>query len=271
MKKLLLGIFTCLSVLSHAQNFEGTIHWKFTHEYKDPATKQKMEQASAQMSDPKNQAQMKEMEQKMKDPQFQKMMEQNPQLKAQMEQLFSSLSKGGGVESMLPKSFVLKFKGGNAITKIEGGFMQSEILYLKDKDQRYSINRAEKKYKLLPKQTSTSDSAKRKVKVTKTNETAKILDYNCTKYIVEQTDSKNNKRIQYIWASTEIKDLNSSSFSKTTLDGNQKFMYEGVEGIPMRFTINTKEVNMTIEMTEINRSALSNSEFIVPAGFTEAK
>jgi hypothetical protein len=275
MKNLLVCLITILTTSLHAQTFEGTIRWSFKTEITDPAMKQKMEQAKTQMADPKNQAQMKELEQKMKDPQFQKMMEQNPQLKAQMEKMIAAQQSGGGggMESMMPKAFIIKAKAGNTITKIEGGMMESEILYLKDKDQRYSIKRDAKTYSPLPKGEAKADTAKPHVKVTKTKETAKILNYNCTKYIVESTDPKNTSFTapQSIWATTEIKDIDPKAFAKASVGKGQKITYDGIEGFPMRITMNSKEMNMAMEVVEINKAALNSSDFAIPAGFTETK
>jgi hypothetical protein len=271
MKNIFFCFIAFLSVSASAQNFEGVIRWAFKNEITDPLTKQKMEQAQARMNDPKAQAQLNEMKQKMKDPQFQKMMEQNPQLKAQMEQIIAAQQSGGDMSSLMPKAFIIKSKGGNTITKIEGGMMETEILYLKDKDQRYSIQRAAKTYFTLPKGQAKGDTVKSKVKVTKTKETAKILNYNCTKYIVESTDSKNMVRTEYIWATPEIKDIDPKTFARASVGKGQKITYDEIEGVPMRIILNTKEMNMTLEVAEIKRENLSSYDFVLPAGFSETK
>jgi hypothetical protein len=51
------------------------------------------------------------------------------------------------------------------------------------------------------------------VKVTKTGETAKVLDYTCTKYIV---DIKSNGQTmqQFIWSTTAIKDIDLKGLSR---------------------------------------------------------
>jgi hypothetical protein len=273
MKNILICILSSFAIFAHAQSFEGTIRWSFKCEIADPATKQKMEHAQSQMSDPKNQAQMKEMEEKMKDPQFQQMMEQNPQLKAQMEKVVAGLKTGGGIESMMPKAFVIKTKNGSSLTKIEGGMMESEILYLKEKDQKYSIHRDAKTFSTLSKSQNNGKEEKPQVKVTKTKETAKILNYTCTKYIVESTatDGKSIKTPQFIWTTTEIKDIDQKSLANSSVGRGQNIMYDGIEGIPMRVEMKTKEMNMTMEVAEIIREKLSNSDFAIPLGFTETK
>jgi hypothetical protein len=272
MKNILVCLIICLSISAQAQNFEGTVNWSIKTEITDPAMKQKMESAQSQLNDPKTKAQMKEMEEKMKDPQFQQMMQQNPQLKAQMDMILNAQKSGGGLESMMPKSLIIKAKNGSTLTKMDGGMFGSEVLYLKEKDQRYSIKRDAKTFSVLPKeQAGTTKEEKPKVKITKTTETAKILNYTCTKYIIESTDGKSLKGPQVIWTTTEIKDIDPKSFANSSVGKGQDIMYDGVPGMPMRIEMKTKEMNMVMEVAEINREKLNSADFSIPAGFSEVK
>jgi hypothetical protein len=271
MKNILVCLIICLNISVHAQNFEGTIKWNIKTEITDPAMKQKMENAQSQLNDPKTQAQMKEMEQKMKDPQFQQMMQQNPQLKAQMDMIINAQKSGGGLESMMPKSLVIKAKDGNSLIKMDGSMFESETLYMKDKDQRYSIKRSTKTYSVLHKAQANAKEEKPKVKITKTTETKKILNYACTKYIVESTDGKNLNGPQVIWTTTEIKDIDPKSFANASVGKGQDMMYDGVQGVPMRIEMKNKDMNMIMEVAEINREKLNSGDFSIPAGFTEVK
>src|SRR5688572_18032615 len=203
MKKIILVLFLLSGIVVQAQTFEGTMTWKISAEM-DAATKAKMDAAQQKMNDPETQAQMKEMKEKMNDPEFKKMMEANPQMKAQMEQMMKMSESGGGMESYMPKALVVKIKDQNALTHMEGGMMGNiDMLYLKNKNTTYKIDREAKTYTAM----SGADTTKlNDAKVTKTSETAKILNYTCTKYIAEFT-VKGQKVQQIFWATTEIKGL----------------------------------------------------------------
>lgn len=105
------------------------------------------------------------------------------------------------------------------------------------------------------------------VKVTKTNETAKIAGYNATKYIVE-VNNNGNKTIQNIWATTEIKDFDLKSLSKQKF-GRDKMYLDKIDGVPLKIEMSTKEANMTMQVTEIKREPLNAADFTIPADFKE--
>src|SRR6187401_3528929 len=150
MKKIFFAVMLLSATLAKAQTFEGTIKWTFQSEITDPAEKKRME----------------DMENKMEDPQFKKMMESNPQMKAQMEGMMKAMGSGGDMSSMMPKNFMVEIKGGNTHAKMEGGIMGNmEILYLKDKNQSYQLNRADKTYSVLP-----PSDHKTEATITKTSE-----------------------------------------------------------------------------------------------------
>src|SRR5689334_19749683 len=117
MKNIILLVALLCCVKAFAQNFEGTIKWSMKTEITDPKQKAQMEAAQKQLNDPAVQAQMKEMQAKMNDPQMKAMMENNPQLKAQMERVMGGAA-GGDVNSMMPKGFIIKIKGKDAITRM---------------------------------------------------------------------------------------------------------------------------------------------------------
>ena len=269
MKKLIPCFLLLLAFGAKAQNFEGTIKWSMKMEITDPATKAKMEEAAKRMSDPAMQARMKEMQSKMNDPQMKSMMDNNPQMKAQMEGAMKMM-QGGDLSSMIPKGFTIRIKGQNTRTKMEGGAMAMEILYLKDKDQAYSLDRQNKTYSPLTGNNSTQGSTSTPPKVTKTSETTKILNYICTKYIVEIKEG--DRTIQEsIWATTEIKDIDLKSLAKQKMGRGQSIFYEGVEGVPLRVEMNMTEGNTTMEVIEIKRESLSAADFSIPSDFKETQ
>jgi len=261
---------TCLLVLTaaavSAQNFEGIAKFTVKAEIIDPAMKAKMEAAQKQLSDPAQQARMKELEARMNDPQMKAMMDANPQLKAQMEGMMK-MSQSGDMNSMIPKRMTIEIKNQNTLTKMEGGMVPMDILYLKDKNQSVSLNRENKTYTILS--SGPSATTQTKPKVTRTNETAKILNYTCTKYIVEMTEG-GKKVTNNVWTTTEIKDFNLNHLTNQRI-GSQGLYLEGVEGVPLKMEINTPEMKMMMEASEIKRQTLPASDFTIPPDYKEVK
>ncbi|MEO7988804.1 MAG: DUF4412 domain-containing protein [Chryseolinea sp.] len=263
----LLFACTCLAQSS----FEGTIKWSMKMEITDPAAKARMEEGQKKMNDPANQAKMKEMEAKMNDPQFKAMMDANPQMKAQMEKTMQMM-QGGNLNSMMPSAFTVKIKNNNSIAQMEGGMIGGmEILNLTDKNQSYSLDRKNKTYTTLPQGSNEPQKTSPEIKVTKTNETAKILNYTCIKTIVEVT--QNGKTMKnFYWTTTEIKDLDLKSLSKQRMGrGNQSMFYQDIDGVPLKMEMTMPEGTMTMEVTEIKKESLSASLFELPADFKEVK
>jgi hypothetical protein len=267
MKKLIFVIVLLCSANVFAQKFEGTVKWTMKMEITDPKQKAQVEDAQKQMSDPANQAKMKEMQDKMNDPQFKAMMEANPQMKAQMMQMMTAMQGGGGMASLMPSGFTIKIKDDNALTKVEGGMFASEILYIKAKDQSYTLDRQNKTYSIMNPPSTVTEMKEGDVKVTKTNETSKVLNYTCTKYIVEITNN-GNKIIQNVWATNEIKDFDLKALSKQKF-GKNKMYLEKIDGVPLKIEMSTKEANIKMEVTEINKESLSTADFTIPADYKE--
>ncbi|MBT1708315.1 DUF4412 domain-containing protein [Fulvivirgaceae bacterium PWU5] len=274
MRQLFFAALLLLLVLpGQAQLFEGTIRWKMEAVITDPATKAKMEEAQKKMNDPATQAQMKELEAKMSDPQFKAMMEANPQMKTQMEAMLKA-AKGGNINSFIPTGLEQKTKNGNALTKMEGGIMANmEMLYLKDKNQSYRIDRESKTYSVLPKGDENQDDKTKtpEVKVTKTTETKKILDYTCTKYVAEST-YQGKKSTQIFWTTTAIQDFDMKSMAQQRFGNNpQRLFYEKIDGVPLRIEMTVPEGNMIMEVTSLKRHALPAADFAIPTGYKETQ
>jgi len=269
MKKLMTLLLMFIVLTSWGQGFEGTIKWSMKMDVTDPKTKAEMEK----MNDPANQAKIKEMEAKMNDPQFKAQMDANPQMKAQMEAMMKSMSAGGGMNSMMPSGMLLKLKGGNTVTVMQGGMMHGfEILHMKDKDQSVRIDRKAKTWSPLggPPKNGMQD-AEPKFKITKTNETMKILGYNATKYIGETTEQGKPANVIF-WTTTELKDIDMKGMMNQRMGpSNKRLLPEGVEGVPLRVETSMKEGNMIMEMTEIKKESLPASDFTIPADYKETK
>jgi len=270
MKKLI-PCFLLLSVwTAQAQSFEGTIRWSMKMEITDPAAKAKMEEGMKKMNDPAMQAKIKEMQAKMNDPQMKAAMDANPQMKAQMENAMKMMA-GGDMSSMMPKGFLLELKDGNALSRIEGGPMGNwEVLYLKDKDQSYRLDRQNKTYSVMSTGKDNDKAGTTPTKVTKTSETMKILNYTCTKYLVEYAEG-NHTFNQSIWTTTDIKDIDLKGMAKHKTGRGQSFYFEGMDGVPLRSELVSPQGIMSMEVAEIKRGSLNASDFILPSDFKETQ
>ncbi|HEY9006627.1 MAG TPA: DUF4412 domain-containing protein [Ohtaekwangia sp.] len=271
MKKLFFTFALLVLIMqSRAQSFQGIIKWSFTMTITDPKMKAQMEDAQKKMNDPANQAKMKEMEAKMNDPQFKAMMDSNPQLKAQMESAMKMM-QSGDMSAMMPKGIIVKIKDSNTLMQMEGGMMANmEILYLKDKNQSYKIDRKDKTYSVLPNNTEQQQQSKQNadVKVTKTSETAKILGYTCTKYTVDYT-SEGHTLHQILWSTTEIKDWDMKSMANQRMSSNQRIYFDKIDGVPLKVEMYMPQGNMVMEVKEINKQSLPASDFTIPSDFKE--
>jgi hypothetical protein len=277
MKKTLLTCIALLTTLicSQAQNFEGIIRWTVKAEITDPAKQKQLDEATKKMNSPENQAQMKALQEKMNSPEFKKQMEQNPQVKQMMEQAMAQMQSAGGLNasSLMPKSMTMKIKNMNSLIHMDGGAgaIMGEILYLKDKDQTYSIKREAKTYSVLPKQEDKKDNHLQ-YKVTKTNEHAKILNYDCVKHVVEIQREGQKAMVQNVWATPNFKEFDAKALARMQMGRNGEMTYlKDIQGTPLRIEMTMQGTNMTMEMSEIKKQSLDPSEFTVPADFQETK
>jgi len=169
------------------------------------------------------------------------------------------------MSSMMPKSLTIKIKDQNTLTKMDGGMMaNTEILFLKNKNTTYKIDREAKTYSVM----SSSDTMKlSNVKITKTSETTKILGYTCTKYIAEST-VQGRPVHQMFWATTAIKDLDFRSMSRQRFgQGQQTMFYEKIEGVPLKIEMKSDQFGMTMEVVELKKQSLPASDFTVPKDY----
>ncbi|HTF21257.1 MAG TPA: DUF4412 domain-containing protein [Chryseolinea sp.] len=271
MKNLLtLALFFCVTLLS-AQDFEGIMTWKITSEITDPKVKAQMEEAQKKANDPAAQAQMKELQAKMEDPQFKQMLESNPQMKAQIEAALK-MAQGGDINSLMPKGYTAKFKNKNMLTTMDGGMMANmEFLYLSSEDKAYVINRSSKTYSPVA-NNATQDKKDLDVKITKTSETTRILNYTCTKYIADVKSEKGTSMQQIFWATKDIPGIDFKSMAKHRMgNSGQSMWYAEIDGVPLKVEMKMPQGNMVMEATEIKKQSLSAADFAIPAGFAETK
>lgn len=271
MKRILMLLVLFAPAGLRAQTFEGTIRWSMNMDITDPETKAQMAQAEKQMADPKTQEQMKEMQAKMNDPQMKKMMEQNPQMKAAMENAMKSMGGGGGMNSMMPKGMSMKMKGGSMLTLMEGGMTDGmEVLHPAGKPA-VRINRKDQTYSPIPDGPPGGQPGNMSPPtVTKTSETATVMGYNCTKYVVEMSQG-GRTMTQNIWATTDIKDIDMKTLARQRNSQGQPMFSDKIEGVPLKIEATMPQGKMVMEVKEIKREKLSDSDFAIPAGFKEVK
>jgi hypothetical protein len=270
MKRIIAFVLLPMAINVYGQTFEGTVKWSMKMEM-DPQMKMMMEQGMQQLKDPAMQAKMKEMMDKMNDPKTKKMMEENPQMKAQMEGVLKMIQAGNSptMASLMPTAFLFKVKGGNTVTLLEGGMMPMEILYFKDQDKTVRLDRKNKTFTVVANNTSKTNQPT--VKVTKTNEKMKVLNYNCVKYVAAVTENDETVN-QIFWTTTDIKDFDMKSLTKQRMNqGGQQLFYNGIEGVPLKIEMSVQDVKMIMVVEEIKRQALSDAEFAVPADFKDTK
>jgi hypothetical protein len=274
MKKIIVSFFIALLIISsNAQvNFEGTIKWNLSlNNSKNTGTTTQKELTPQQKAD-LNKG-IAELESKLNDPSMQAMFESNPSMKAMLEQQVATMKAmqgENGVSGLIPKSYTVKMKDGNSYTQMEGGAMAAagDILYLKLTDKTYYIKKAAKTYSVAPKSKSaTSEDAT--TTVTATTETAKILNYTCTKYIVTLTEVGKTKTL-FIWATKDLKQYTSSSFHTSGI-GNQGNMaaLKKIDGVPLKIEVTEQGQTVVLEVIELKNVTLSAADFVLPADYKE--
>lgn len=274
MKKIFFAITAAaFGCFAHAQDFEGTVVWKMRASLTDPA----MQAAQAQLSSPDIQAKMMEAQAAMNTPEMQAMMAQNPQMRAMIEKSMAAIPKPGAANAdsaggMFPRGITLKAKGARTLVKVEGGMMPSETLTLGDQGVSYQLDRAAKTYqRLAPSNDSTALAAGAAFKITKTSDTAKVLGYTCTRYLVESPDGTDG--ITYsVWTTRDIKGLDPKKMGSLQVgrDHGPNFMSQ-LEGAPLKMDITTPQAKIMMEASSIKKESLADSTFAVPAGFTEVR
>lgn len=258
MKKLVLGVVLIFLVMTgRGQDFEGSIKMTMKIEGQKKAP------------DPAQQAQLKELQEKMNDPEFKSMLDANPQMKTQMEAMVKVLAMNDP-SAMMPSAIITKVKGNQLKTILEGGlFDKLEMINNAEKKETYSINHGTKTYTLLPKPKIESQS---KPKVTKTSETKKILNYNCTKYLVETTYGDGKTLSSNYWVTTELKGIDFKEIARKLMGNDPSFAFPDLPGAPMRIeTVMPQMGTLTMETVEVKKGSVADSEFTIPSGYTEAK
>lgn len=263
MKNLLIIVFACLAGNLAAQQFEGTITYKITMEFSDPRKKTQMEETRKRINDPRNRARYEQIEGKLSDPQARVTMERNPRERKEMDQAMAEIEGG----SMFPTGIRISMKNENSLTELQGVFPYSLLLYLKENNQRYVLNRKLKTFSPVSareRRTFKSDSS---AVVTRTSEKANILGYECTKFIVEKM--KGGQPVtQEVWTTTDIKGFDVSSLQRQNIARIQ-WNLDKVEGVPLKLTGKNNDGVFTVEAVEIKAQPQPEADFKIPGDFKE--
>lgn len=102
--------------------------------------------------------------------------------------------------------------------------------------------------------------------VTKTSEVMLLLNQQCTKYEVKSTE-KGKGAIGAFWAARDIKDVN-WKFA-LSLEDEDSTLFSQIEGLPLKVEIVSGSVLHFKDILSIERIAVANSDFEIPADYQE--
>lgn len=89
-----------------------------------------------------------------------------------------------------------------------------------------------------------------------TNETKKILGFNCKKYVIKDPEGKGDDSV--LWVTTDI---------KTTLAGQEQFA-NGLDGVPLEFSTMQQGMNVHFEATSFVKTVSpSTFNLTIPEGY----
>lgn len=167
----------------------------------------------------------------------------------------------------MPARLTMKVKGNNVLTKVEDGTgFSGEMLCLGDQKQSYYLYRDDRTYERA---VSEKRAKNENAEVTRTSQTRKILNYTCTKYVIEVTEGEETLW-QVFWTTTDIKGFELTHPALQELVKNQPGS-EKIAGTPLRIELRNTLGNVIIDVAELKQEKLAAAAFVVPADFTEFK
>jgi hypothetical protein len=166
-------------------------------------------------------------------------------------------------------NLTLKIKGTTIITVVNGGMMNgSEMWFMNNHTRIMRVMRPQKMFVVLPPEAMAAAAKSVEVgKFVKTAETAKVLNYNCTKYTGEMKAQGVTTNVA-IWTTTEIKDDLKVLAHQPDPFANPQ-LPEGVEGVPLKIEKTGTNGTSVLVATEVKPENLSDELFTVPADFKE--
>jgi len=166
-------------------------------------------------------------------------------------------------------NLVLKVKGKNIVTVINGGMMNGVEMWFMNNDTKIMrVMRPQKMFAVVPPEAmAAAAKAVEVTKFVKTTETMKILQYTCIKYSGEMKQNGITTNVS-IWTTTEIKDDQKVLMHQPDPFANPK-LPEGVEGVPLKIEKTNSKGTTVLEVTDVKLEKLSDDLFKLPADFKE--
>lgn len=172
-------------------------------------------------------------------------------------------------KAMMPTATHIYFKGEDSKVITEGGMPMAQlgdVIVKGGEKMTYIVNHTNKTVNKFKNEEPKENNGK-KPTVTKEDGTAKILGYNCQKYKVTMNSEKGGEMITYIWATKEIQVKRAGNEQL----GAGKYMYEGVEGYPLKMEMNFGQTGMSFTMTmtatSVNLGSVPAGTFDIPADY----
>ncbi len=175
------------------------------------------------------------------------------------------------LEGILPKAYTFYVFQNDLRVKVDGGIManyMSDMLYVSKTKTTYSLNADEKiAYRFADEINESNDSLVNVPKeITKTGETEKILNYECTKYQIKQMVN-GIEVVEYVWVTDEIR-IGSSNLETPAM---QNLSVKGVDGTALKSysTVQQNDIkfNMTIVAESVEKKTLEKTLFQLPDNY----
>ena len=173
-----------------------------------------------------------------------------------------------GMAFVFPKEFSLFAAGNNWLIAIEQGYYHTETTWQADSNQLYKIDRQAKTYSRFSPDTpklALPDSLKPVIE--KTKEAQSIQGYPCKKYIVH-LNRRDTSMLQIFWVTTAIK---IKGMEHLRGPGGKEVFYAGMDGIPLRVEVLSREMKLMIAATSIKKGLPDTGMVKIPAGFKKVE
>ena len=167
-------------------------------------------------------------------------------------------------------NLTMKVKGSTIVTVVNGGMVNgTEMWFMNNHTKIMRVMRPQKMFIVLP-QEAIAAAAKSVGygKFVKTGETAKVLNYTCTKYTGEMNVRGTTTNVA-IWTTTEIKD-DLKVLAHLPDPFSDPKLPEGIEGVPLKIEkTDPNGTSSVLVVMEVKPESLSDDLFTVPADFKE--
>ena len=171
-----------------------------------------------------------------------------------------------GMAFVFPSQVTLNAAGKNWLLGIWQGEMKMESIWAGDSNHYYRLNRKAKTYSLFaPGGRPVPDSLQQVAE--NTGETMVIHGYGCNKYIVH-LNRRDTSMQQIFWVTTAI---HINGMDNLRAQGGEPIFYKNMEGVPLRVEIISRDMNLIIAATQIQKGAQAAGNVSIPADFTAIK